>query len=74
MTVWTRIKLAFAAFFTILFKGRLPAALQPAAHAEAPAQPIAADTSDRAVQMLVFEGAPIAANNRARGGRVNTEK
>jgi hypothetical protein len=22
--VWTRIKLAFAAFFTILFKGRLP--------------------------------------------------
>jgi hypothetical protein len=25
--VWTRLKLAFAAFFTILFKGRLPAAL-----------------------------------------------
>ena len=54
MTVWTRIKLAFAAFFTILFKGRLPAALQPAAHAEAPAQPTAADTSDRAVQMLAL--------------------
>src|SRR4029453_10859892 len=54
MTVWTRIKLAFAAFFTILFKGRLPAALQPAAHAETPAQPIAADTSDRAVQMFAL--------------------
>ncbi len=54
MTVWTRIKLAFAAFFTILFKGRLPAALQPAAHAETPAQPIAAETSDRAVQMLAL--------------------
>jgi hypothetical protein len=26
--VWTRVKLAFAAFFTILFQGRLPAALQ----------------------------------------------
>lgn len=26
--VWTRLKLAFAAFFTILFKGRLPEALQ----------------------------------------------
>ena len=24
--LWTRTKLAFAAFFTILFKGRLPAA------------------------------------------------
>src|SRR5580704_12781723 len=54
MTVWTRIELAFAAFFTILFKGRLPAALQPAARAEAPALPIAADTSDRAVQMLAL--------------------
>jgi hypothetical protein len=54
MTVWTRIELAFAAFFTILFKGRLPDALQPDAHAEAPAQPIAADTSDRAVQMLAL--------------------
>jgi hypothetical protein len=55
MTVWTRIKLAFAAFFTILFKGRLPAAFQPAGHAQAaPAQPIAADTADRAVQMLAL--------------------
>jgi len=26
--VWTRLKLAFAAFFTILFKSRLPAALE----------------------------------------------
>jgi Domain of unknown function (DUF2760) len=53
MTVWTRIKLAFEAFFTILFKGRLPVALQPASHGEVPAQPIA-DTSDRAVQMLAL--------------------
>jgi hypothetical protein len=54
MTVWSRLKLAFAAFFTILFKGRLPAALQPASHAEAPIQRIAVDTSDRAVQMLAL--------------------
>src|SRR5262245_64799711 len=54
MTVWTRIKLAFAAFFTILFKGCLPTALQPAARTEAPSQPIAADTHDRAVQMLAL--------------------
>ena len=55
MTVWTRIKLAFAAFFTILFKGRLPAALQPvAARAGTPAQPAAADSHDRAVQLLAL--------------------
>src|SRR5688572_14294563 len=54
MTVWTRIKLAFAAFFTILFKGRLPAALQPAARAETPAQPAAAESHDRAVQLLAL--------------------
>jgi len=54
MTVWTRIKMAFAAFFTILFKGRLPTALQPAARAEAPSQPVTADTQDRAVQMLAL--------------------
>ena len=54
MTVWTRIKLAFAAFFSILFTGRLPPALQPAAHADAPAPPIAVDTSDRVVQMLAL--------------------
>ena len=50
MTVWTRIKLAFAAFFTILFEGRLPTALRNAA----PSQPVAADTHDRAVQMLAL--------------------
>jgi hypothetical protein len=54
MTVWNRIKLAFAAFFTILFKGRLPAALEPAARTEAPAEPTVADPSDRAVQMLAL--------------------
>ena len=52
--VWTRIKLAFAAFFTILFKARLPAALQPAAprrDAPAAAPP---DAADRAVQLLAL--------------------
>ena len=60
--LWTRVKLAFAAFFTILFKGRLPAALErsaqtsaPAAPAPAPAPaPAAADAPDRAVQMLAL--------------------
>ena len=60
--VWTRIKLAFAAFFTILFQGRLPAALQdahpePAAATTVPASsppPPAADQSERAIQMLAL--------------------
>jgi len=55
--VWTRLKLAFAAFFTILVRGRLPAALQRAAPAEsAPAaRPApAGDQLDRAVQMLAL--------------------
>jgi hypothetical protein len=53
MSVWTRIKVAFAAFFSLLFKGRLPAVLLPATVAAAPpAQPDAADTPDRAVQIL----------------------
>ena len=52
MSVWTRIKMAFAAFFCLLFKGRLPVALLPATAVEAPAQPNMADTADRAVQML----------------------
>lgn len=62
MGVWTRIKLAFAAFFTILFKGRLPAALQTPAHEpdEAPAAVVAPaapaadakDDADRAVQVM----------------------
>jgi Domain of unknown function (DUF2760) len=52
--LWTRVKLAFAAFFTILFKGRLPAALQtPPAAAPAPAVAVS-DSSDRAVQMLAL--------------------
>jgi len=59
--VWTRVKLAFAAFFTILFQGRLPAALQSTRSAEsaAPAAPPAApppvvDRPDRAIQMLAL--------------------
>ena len=55
MTGWTRIKMAFAAFFSILFKGRVPTAIQPVARAASPSQPIvAADTHDRAVQMLAL--------------------
>jgi len=53
MTGWSRIKLAFMAFFTILFKGRLPGAPQSAAPAEVPAQPVA-DSPDRALQMLAL--------------------
>jgi Domain of unknown function (DUF2760) len=56
--VWTRLKLAFAAFFTILFKGRLPVALQGARPAEAAAPPSppppVADGSDRAIQVLAL--------------------
>ena len=56
--LWTRVKLAFAAFFTILFKGRLPAALQtsvPTATATAAAASSApADPPDRAIQMLAL--------------------
>jgi hypothetical protein len=54
MSVWTRIKLAFAAFFTILFRGRLPKGLEPVGRPEAAEQPAAADASDRAVQMLAL--------------------
>lgn len=52
--IWNRIKLAFAAFFTILFKGRLPNALQqpPQADASTPAE--TADDADRAVQMMAL--------------------
>jgi hypothetical protein len=57
--LWTRVKLAFAAFFTILFKGRLPAALQtataaPPAPAPAPPRVTVNDSPDRAVQMLAL--------------------
>jgi Domain of unknown function (DUF2760) len=66
MGFWTRVKLAFAAFFTILFKGRLPAAFErdqpvttsaapPAVSAAAPTPPAPTpETSDRAVQMLAL--------------------
>lgn len=52
--VWTRLKLACAAFFTILFKGRLPAALAPAGRAGTPAPLTPEATSDRAVQVLAL--------------------
>ena len=54
--VWTRLKLACAAFFTILFKGRLPDALQgrrPPEPAVATPPP-ATDQSDGAIQMLAL--------------------
>jgi hypothetical protein len=53
--VWSRVKLACAAFVTILFKGHLPAALQQRETA-APASPISvgADIGDRAVQVLAL--------------------
>jgi hypothetical protein len=53
MSVWTRIKLACAAFFCLLFKGRLPVVLQPPRPADAAASP-ASDTGDRAVQLLAL--------------------
>jgi hypothetical protein len=59
--IWNRIKLAFAAFFTILFKGRLPAALQHSAMTEATGNPASPpvpaapeDSGDRAVQLLAL--------------------
>jgi len=56
--LWTRVKLAFAAFFTILFKGRLPVALQTVVPASPPppvaAPPVAGDSADRAIQMLAL--------------------
>jgi uncharacterized protein DUF2760 len=52
--VWTRIRLAFAAFFTILFAGRLPAELKTAPPVETPLRPLADDGSDRAVQILAL--------------------
>lgn len=52
--VWTRMKLACAAFFTILFKGRLPAALEGGTRGAAPVRPIADESADRAVQILAL--------------------
>jgi hypothetical protein len=55
--VWTRLKLACAAFFTILFKGRLPAALsvvRPPEPAAAAAPPPPSEQSDGAIQILAL--------------------
>ena len=55
--VWTRLRLAVAAFFTILFNGRLPAALQQGARPPEPAAatpPPASDHPDGAIQMLAL--------------------
>jgi uncharacterized protein DUF2760 len=59
MDFWTRVKLAFAALFTILFKGRLPLALQTSSpsssRAPEPTAPLVpADSPDRAIQMLAL--------------------
>jgi hypothetical protein len=53
MGVWTRIKLACSAFFSLLFKGRLPTALLPAGRVDAAAAP-PPDTAERAVQLLAL--------------------
>jgi hypothetical protein len=53
--VWTRVKLACAAFFTILFRGELPAALQQRVTPPAAATvPVVVDTVDRAIQLLAL--------------------
>ena len=60
--VWNRIKLAVMAFFLILFKARLPVALQPLARTEAtpsaakPPEPTRPepDQADRALQLLAL--------------------
>ena len=52
--VWNRLKLAFAAFFTIIFQSRLPAALQSAEPAAPPLPTPASDDADRAVQVMVL--------------------
>lgn len=51
--VWNRIKLSLAAFFTILFKGRLPAALE-VSRGEPPAPPDWEKAFDVAVQVLAL--------------------
>ena len=60
--VWTRLQLACAAFFTILFQGRLPVAMHGARPPEPPATastpgspgPPVGDHSERALQMLAL--------------------
>src|SRR5262249_25066738 len=55
-SVWNRIKLAVVAFFTILFQGRLPAALDRSNAPAAPAPvPVAkSDHAERAVQIMAL--------------------
>jgi hypothetical protein len=52
--VWSRIKLAFAAFFTILFQGRLPAALRTVDRSDAPPPPVSDESPGRVVQVLAL--------------------
>ena len=52
--VWTRIKLAFAAFFNILFKGQLPAALRTVHPGETVPQLVSDESLDRAVQVFAL--------------------
>jgi hypothetical protein len=52
--MWTRVRLAFATFFTILVAGRLPAELQTQPPVQTPLRPMADDMSDRAVQILAL--------------------
>ena len=51
-SVWTRLRLGFAAFFTILFQGRVPTELQPLA--SPPPVQVLSENHDRAVQMLAL--------------------
>jgi hypothetical protein len=50
---WTRVTLAFAAFFTILFQGRLPSAIRPDT-GPTPGSVREDGQADRAVQMLAL--------------------
>src|SRR5262252_5259753 len=53
--VWDRIKLAFAAFFSILFAGKLPERLRDAGRGPEPAPEVAReDPSERATQLLAL--------------------
>ena len=54
MSVRIRMKIAIAAFFTILFKGRLPAAIAVLAETQASASTAPEDHFDRAIQMLAI--------------------
>jgi hypothetical protein len=52
--VWDRIKLAFVAFFSILFKGTLPPGVHDAGRPAASADVEGPDRSDRAMQVLAL--------------------